>query len=62
MNVMDIEEIRESKQLKNEKCSEAKTAIRDILSDEQREKFDGVFDAAIDKVFRGIMLKDKKRD
>lgn len=36
--------------------------MRDILSDEQMEKFDGVFDAAMDKVFKGVILKEKNRD
>ena len=32
---------------------------KDILSDEQLEKFDGVFDNAIGKTFRGVMMKEK---
>lgn len=59
MNTINIEEIRESNSLKKEKCEEAKAAIRDILSDEQSEKFDGVFDRVIGKVFRGVMMKEK---
>lgn len=59
MNTINIEEIRKSSQLKKEKCEEAKAAIRDILSDEQSEKFDGVFDRVIGKVFRGVMMKEK---
>ena len=60
MNTISIEEIRKSSQLKKEKCSEAKAAMRDVLSDEQKEKFDGVFDNVIGKVFKGVMLKEKE--
>ena len=59
MSIIDIEEIRESNQLKKEKCEEVKAAMRDILSDEQKEKFDGVFDNVVGKVFKGVMLKEK---
>lgn len=58
-SIINIEEIRASNRLKQEKCSQAKAAMRDILSDEQKEKFDGVFDAAMDKVFKGVMLREK---
>ena len=34
--------------------------MRDILSEEQLEKFDSVFDNAAGKVFKGVMLKEKK--
>lgn len=44
---------------KKEKCKEAKAAMRDILSDEQFEKFDGVFDNVVGKVLKGILLKEK---
>ena len=60
MNVVNIEEIQKSSQLKKEKCREAKVAMRDILSDEQKEKFDGVFDNVVGKVFKGVMLKEKE--
>ena len=33
--------------------------MRDILSDEQLEKFDGVFDNVVGKVLKGILLKEK---
>ena len=59
MDTINIEEIRKSSQLKKEKCSEAKVAMRDILSDEQKEKFDSVFDNVVGKVFKGVMLKEK---
>ena len=59
MDTINIEEIRKSSQLKKDKCSEAKAAMRDVLSDEQKEKFDGVFDNVIGKVFKGVMLKEK---
>lgn len=59
MGIINIEEIRTSSQLKKEKCNEAKAAMRDILSEEQLEKFDGVFDNAAGKVFKGVMLKEK---
>ena len=45
---------------KKEKYEEAKSAIRDILSDEQKEKFDKEFDSVMDKVFKGVMLKEKR--
>jgi len=57
--INNIEEIRKSSQLKKEKCEEVKAAMRDILSDEQKEKFDETFDSAMDKVFKGVMLKEK---
>lgn len=60
MGIINIEEIRTSSQLKKEKCNEAKAAMRDILSEEQLEKFDSVFDNAAGKVFKGVMLKEKK--
>ena len=60
MSTINIEEIRKSSQLKKDKCSEAKAAMRDVLSDEQKEKFDGVFDNVVGKVFKGVMLKEKK--
>ncbi len=59
MSIINIEEIRKSSQLKKEKCNEAKTAMRDILSEEQLERFDGVFDNVVGKVFRGVMMKEK---
>lgn len=58
--INNIEEIRKSSQLKKEKCEEVKAAMRDILSDEQKEKFDGVFDNVVGKVFRGTMMKEKE--
>ena len=59
MSAINIEEIRASDRLKKEKCEEAKAAMRDILSDDQKEKFDETFDSAMDKVFEGVMLKEK---
>lgn len=59
MGIINIEEIRKSSQLKKKKCAEAKEAIRDILSDEQLKKFDGVFDNVVGKVLKGILLKEK---
>lgn len=59
MSIINIEEIHASNRLKKEKYSEAKAAMWNILSDEQKEKFDGIFDAAMDKVFKGVMLKEK---
>lgn len=60
MSTINIEEIRTSNQLKKEKYNEAKAAMRDILSEEQLERFDGVFDNVVGKVFRGVMLKEKE--
>ncbi|MBD5548126.1 MAG: hypothetical protein HDQ97_12115 [Lachnospiraceae bacterium] len=59
MNIIPIEGIRTSNQLKKEKCIEAKAAMRDILTDEQLEKFDKTFDSVVDKVLKGVMLKEK---
>lgn len=56
---INMEEIRKCNQLKREKCEEAKTAIKDVLSDGQMEKFDSVFDSVTDKVFKGVMMKEK---
>ena len=60
MSTINIEEIRTSNQLKKEKYNEAKAAMRDILSEEQLERFDGVFDNVVGKVFKGVMLMEKK--
>lgn len=60
MKVINIEEIRKSSQLKKEKCKEVKEAMRDILSEEQLKGFDKTFDCVIGKVFKGVMLKEKK--
>lgn len=62
MKVINIEEIRKSNELKKTKCNEAKDALRDILSEDQLEKFDKTFDRVTGKVFKGVMLKEKKRD
>lgn len=59
MGIINIEEIRTSSQLKKEKCEEVKATMRDILSAEQLEKFDCVFDNVAGKVFKGVMLKEK---
>ncbi|RKI87883.1 hypothetical protein D7V94_20180 [Parablautia intestinalis] len=59
MSIVNIEEIRKSSQLKKEKCNEAKAAMRDILSEEQLERFDKTFDDIVGKVFKGVMLKEK---
>lgn len=59
MSIINIEEIRASDRLKKEKCEEAKAAIRNILLDDQKEKFDESFDSVMDKVFKGVMLKEK---
>ena len=48
-----------SDRLKKEKCSEAKKAMKDILSDGQKEKFDKTFDSVMDKVFKGVLLIEK---
>ena len=47
MDVINIEDIRESNRLKEEKCREVKEAIRDTLPDEQAERFDIVFDCVM---------------
>ena len=59
MSIINIEEIRTSSQIKKDKCNEAKAAMRDILSEEQLEKFDKTFDRVTGKVFKGVMLKEK---
>lgn len=60
MNNINIEEIRTSSQLKKEKCEEVKATMRDILSAEQLEKFDSVFDNVVGKAFKGVMMKEKE--
>lgn len=60
MDIINIEEIRASDRLKKEKCEKAKAAMRDILLDDQLEKFDKTFDSVIGKVFKGVMLKEKE--
>lgn len=59
MSTINIEEIRTSDRLKKDKYREAKEAMRDILSDDQKEKFDESFDSVMDKVFKGVMMKEK---
>ena len=59
MDIINIEEIRASDRLKKDKYREAKEAMRDILSDDQKEKFDESFDSVMDKVFKGMMMKEK---
>ena len=59
MGIINIEEIRASDRLKKEKCSEAKVAIRDILPDNQKAKFDKVFDDIMGKALKGVMMKRK---
>lgn len=60
MDVIIIEEIRTSNDLKKEKCNEAKVAMRDILSEDQLERFDKTFDDIVGKVFKGVMMKEKE--
>ncbi|GFI15293.1 hypothetical protein IMSAGC009_00451 [Lachnospiraceae bacterium] len=60
MGIINIEEIRTSSQLKKEKCNEAKAAMRNILSVEQLEKFDCVFDNVAGKVFKRVIMKEKE--
>lgn len=60
MDIINIEEIRTSNQLKKEKCIEAKEAMRDILSEDQLEEFDKTFDNIIGKVLKGVMMKEKE--
>ena len=59
MDVINIEDIWESNRLKKGKCREAKEAMRDMLSDEQLKEFDSVFDDVMEKVFKGVLLKEK---
>ena len=62
MDVINIEDIRESNRLKEEKCREAKEVMRDMLSDEQAERFDIVFDGVMDRIFKGVLLKEKSEN
>ena len=57
MDIINIEEIRASNQLKKSKCDEAKAAMKDILLEDQLEKFDKVFDGIMDRVLKGLILK-----
>lgn len=59
MSIINIEEIRASDRLKKEKCEEAKLVMRDILSDDQMEKFDETFDSVMGEVLKGLMMKEK---
>lgn len=59
MGIINIEEIRASDRLKKGKCSEAKAAMRDILPDDQMEKFDETFDSVMGEVLNGVMLREK---
>ncbi len=60
MSIINIEEIQTSNQLKKEKCKEVKAAMRDILTDDQLEKFDKTFDSVMNKVLKGVILKENK--
>ena len=62
MKIIGIEDIRERNRLKEEKCREVKEAMRDMLSDEQAERFDIVFDGVMDRVFKGVLLKEKSEN
>lgn len=62
MDVINIEDIRESDRLKKEKYREAKDAMRDILSGEQLEGFESVFDGVVERVFKGTLLKEKDKN
>lgn len=53
VDIINIEEIRASDRLKKEKCEEAKAAIRNILSDDQMEKFDETFDSVMGEMLKG---------
>lgn len=55
MVVITLEDIKESDRLKREKCSEMKEAMKNILSEEQLEKFEDVFYI----VTNGYLLKRK---
>lgn len=59
MSIINIKEIRTSNQLKKDKCSTAKAAMKDILTEDQLKKFDKTFDSVMDKVLKGVMLKEK---
>ena len=59
MDIINIEEIRASKKLKKEKCEKAKAAIKEILPEDQIEKFDKTFDSVMGRVFKGVILKEK---
>lgn len=59
MDIINIEEIRASDRLKKEKCEKAKAAIKEILPEDQIEKFDKIFDSVMDKVFKGVLLIEK---
>ena len=59
MDIINIEEIRASDRLKKEKCEEAKLVMRDILSDDQKEKFDESFDSVMGEVLKGVMMREK---
>lgn len=60
MFIINMEEARVSKRLKQAKCDEAKAAIKDILSDGQLEKFDKTFDSVVGKTFKGVMIKEEE--
>lgn len=60
MAAITIEDIRESNRLKKEKCSEVKEAMKDILTEEQLEEFDNVFNSIMDNVLKGVILQENK--
>ena len=59
MDIINIEEIRASDRLKKDKCEKAKAAIKEIVPEDQIEKFDKTFDSVMGRVFKGVILKEK---
>lgn len=56
MDIIPIEDIRESNRLKKEKCAEVKEAMHGILPAEQLGQFERVFYKAV----KGYLLRKKE--
>ena len=55
MDIITLEDIRESNRIKKESCKSCMEQLKDVLSNEQLEKFEDAFYSAVN----GYILKRK---
>lgn len=55
MDIITLEDIRESNRIKKETCKSCMEQLKDVLSDKQLEQFEDVFYSAVN----GYILKRK---
>lgn len=58
MDIITLEDIRESNRIKKETCKSCMEQLKDVLSDKQLEQFEDVFYSAVN----GYILKRKDSD